>query len=158
MQYTLIDLLSLEHILLGVNATDAEQVIRVLTDSLVQSGNAAPEFATDVWKREQVFPTGLPTQPFPIAIPHADPDHVLASAVCIGVLRSSVQFTQMGTDGSTVLDVRIVFLLAIKEREKQVDMIQQLMTLIQSPSLLSGLLEAPSPAEALDLIHRTLLA
>jgi PTS system galactitol-specific IIA component len=64
----------------------------------------------------------------------------------------------MGTDGSTVLDVRIVFLLAIKEREKQVDMIQQLMTLIQSPSLLSGLLEAPSPAEALDLIHRTLLA
>ncbi len=156
MQYTLIDLLKTEHILLNMRASNAEELIQTLTNALVQSGNATPEFSADVWKREQVFPTGLPTQPFPIAIPHADPDHILASAICVGVLDTPVQFAQMGTDGSIILDVRIAFLLAIKEQAKQVEMIQQLMTLIQSPSLLSKLLEVRSPADALDLIHRSL--
>jgi len=48
--------------------------------------------------------------------------------------------------------VRLVFLLAIKEREKQVGMIQQLISLIQTPSLLEGLAAAESPAQALALI------
>ena len=62
----------------------------------------------------------------------------------------------MGTDGSTELDIRLLFLLAIKEREKQVDMIQQLMTLLQTPSLLEGLVVVQQPAEALNLIKTTL--
>jgi PTS system galactitol-specific IIA component len=62
----------------------------------------------------------------------------------------------MGTDGSTVLDVRIIFLLAIKEREKQVEMIQQLIGLIQSPDLLLGLTQAGDVGEALRMIRQIL--
>jgi len=156
MQYTLFDLLKPEHILIGVDATSAEDAIRKLSGPIVQSGHALAEFAEDVWKREQTFPTGLPTQPIAIAIPHADPDHVNASAVCIGVLKSPVQFLQMGTDGTTKLDVHIIFLLAIKEREKQVEMIQQLVSLIQNRRLLQGLIAAGSAPEVLGLIQQTL--
>jgi PTS system galactitol-specific IIA component len=156
MQYTLIDLLKVEHILTGVQAQDAQDVIHRLTAALVESGHVTPGFAEDVWKREQTFPTGLPTQPLAVAIPHADPDHVNQSAVGIGILESPVRFAQMGTDGSTLLDVRLVFLLAIKEREKQVDMIQQLVTLIQTGSLLEGLAGAQQPAKAFALIQETL--
>jgi PTS system galactitol-specific IIA component len=59
----------------------------------------------------------------------------------------------MGTDGSTVLDVHMIFLLAIKEKEKQVEMIQQLVRLIQSPNLLSGLSGARDASEAMALIR-----
>jgi len=59
----------------------------------------------------------------------------------------------MGTDGSTVLDVSIIFMLAIKEKEKQVEMIQQLITLIQSPKLLDGLSKVKGSAEAMSLIQ-----
>jgi PTS system galactitol-specific IIA component len=76
--------------------------------------------------------------------------------VCIGVLKSPVGFAQMGTDGSIRLDVHIVFLLAIKETEKQVEMIQQLMKLIQSPSLVEGLSRAVDSSAALTLIRNTL--
>ena len=152
MQYTLINLLKEEHILIGVDAANAQDGIRKLTTPLVESRHVTPEFADDVWEREKTFPTGLPTQPFAVAIPHADPDHVQQSAVGVGVLMTPVQFAQMGTDGSTVLDVPIIFLLAIKEKEKQVEMIQQLMTLIQSPELLSGLSKVKNASEAMSLI------
>lgn len=154
MQYTLISLLNNEHIMTGVEAADAQDAIEKLTAVLVRTEHVTPEFAIDVWEREKIFPTGLPTQPLAVAIPHADPDHVNRSAVCIGVLNSPVKFSQMGTDGSTVLDVPIIFLLAIKEKEKQVEMIQQLMTLIQSPELLDGLTRAQSASDAMELIKK----
>lgn len=156
MQNTLIDLLRAEHILVNVDAKDAQDAIRKLTIALVETGHVTPGFAEDVWKREQTFPTGLPTQPLAVAIPHADPDHVNRSAVCVGVLNSPVRFAQMGTDGSTSLDVHLVFMLAIKEREKQVEMIQQLMMVIQNASLLDGLSRAKESAEAFTLIQTTL--
>ncbi len=152
MQYTLVDLLSLEHVLVDVQASNTREAIQSLSDAMQATGHVTAGFAEDVWKREQTFPTGLPTQPLAVAIPHADPDHVERSAVGVGVLRSPVRFAQMGTDGSVWLEVRLVFLLAIKEREKQVGMIQQLVSLIQTPSLLEGLAAAESPAQALALI------
>ena len=156
MQYTLIDLLKIEHILVSVEAEDAQDVIHTLTAALVASGHVKPEFGEDVWKREQTFPTGLPTQPLAVAIPHADPDNVNQSAVCIGVMESPVRFAQMGTDGSILLDARLIFLLAIKEREKQVEMIQQLVTLIQTGSLIKGLAGVKDSPEAIALIRKAL--
>lgn len=156
MQNTLTDLLGTEHILVNVEANDAQEAIQKLTIPLVETGHVTAGFAEDVWKREQTFPTGLPTQPLAVAIPHADPDHVNRSAVCIGVLNTPVHFAQMGTDGSTFLDVKLVFMLAIKEREKQVEMIQQLMMVIQNASLLEGLSKANAPADAFALIQKTL--
>jgi len=156
MQYTLLDLLSTEHILLDVDAGTAEEAIRRLTGALAASGHVSVEFADDVWKRERSLPTGLPTQPFAVAIPHADPDHVNRSAVGIGVLRSPVAFSQMGMNSSNILQARIVFLLAIREREKQVEMIQQLMSLIQDPQLLDDLLSVKDSDRALSRIREVL--
>lgn len=153
MQYTLMDLLKREHIQVGVEATTAQEAIQKVSDPLVISGHVSAEFAEDVWQREQTFPTGLPTQPLAVAIPHADPDHVFRSAVAIGLLKAPVPFAQMGSNGSTLLDTRIIFLLAIKEREKQVEMIRQLMTLIQTPALLEGLAEAKDAEEVEHLIR-----
>jgi PTS system galactitol-specific IIA component len=136
-QFTFLDLLKPEHILVDMAARDACSAI-----TLVQSANTLEEFAADACARELTFPTGLPTLPFAVAIPHADPDHVNSSAVAVGCLRSPVKFSQMGTDGSAQLDVHVVFLLAIKEREKQVGIIQQLMTVVQSQALLAALEKA----------------
>jgi len=102
------------------------------------------------------FPLGFPTQPLPVAIPHADPQHVHASAVSIGLLKQPVTFAQMGSDGSTHLQTRIIFLLAIKEREKQVALIQELIKVIQSPELLEALLNARSPRQARQIIENAL--
>jgi PTS system galactitol-specific IIA component len=153
MQYTLVDLLKAEHIATGMEAASPGEAVQELNRLLVQSGHAMPEFADDVLEREKAFPTGLPTQPVAVAIPHADPDHLLQSAIAIGTLKSPLPFGQMGTDGSVIVEARIIFLLAIKEREKQVEMIQQLMGVIQSGELLQRLVAAESPGEAYEIIR-----
>lgn len=154
MQFTLFDLLKQEHIIIGLEAQTAEDVIRALSTVLVKSNYVTEEFAEDVLTRELTFPTGLPTYPVAVAIPHADPDHVQRSAFAIGILKNPVKFSQMGTNGSTYLDVHIIFLLAIKEREKQVELIRQLMLVIQSPKLLSVLLKAKHAEETELLIKQ----
>jgi galactitol PTS system EIIA component len=157
MQYTLVDLLRTEHIRLNLDAKDAQDAIRKLTVPLVETGHVTSGFAEDVLAREQTYPTGLPTRPLAVAIPHADPDHVHRSAICIGILRSPVRFAQMGTDGSVLLDAHLIFLLAIKEQEKQVEMIRQLMTLIQTGSLLEGLMKVGDSNDAIALLQNTLV-
>lgn len=156
MQYTLFDLLRPEHILIGLKAANAQEALRLLNQALVASGHTLPEFADDVWKREQEYPTGLPTQPIAVAIPHADPDHVQRSAVAIGVLNEPVTFAQMGSDGSLTLAVKVVILLAIKEREKQVTMIQQVISLIQNAQLLENLCQSSDSHSAHEAIRSAL--
>lgn len=153
MQVSLIELLHEENILLEIQAEDAAGVIRILADSLVTSGIAEDGYAEDAIAREQTFPTGLPTQPIAVAIPHADPDHLLRSGVALGVLSNPVTFGQMGTDGSTTVDASAVFLLAIREKEKQVEMIGQLVALIRSGNFLEMLMKAGNSRQALELVQ-----
>ena len=152
MAYTLIDLIREENIMVGLQSSGAEDVIRTLANRLVETGYAQDGFAQDVWDREGEFPTGLPTEPVGVAIPHADPDNVIKSAVCIGVLKDPVTFTQMGTDISLRVQAPLIFMLAIKEKEKQVVMIQQLVEMIQNPALLTSLTGVQTPDQAYELI------
>jgi len=156
MKLNLLELLRPDHIRLHLQAADGFEAVRLLTEPLVESGHAEPEFTEDVWAREENFPTGLPTQPHAVAIPHADPDHIHQSAVCFGTLTAPVSFAQMGTDGSTILEVRVIILLAIKEREKQAELIQQVVSLIQDGDLLTELLKAENVDQAHQLIQSAL--
>jgi PTS system galactitol-specific IIA component len=152
----LTDLLRIQHILVKARAKNACSAIKLVNTLLMQTGHTSAEFADDACLREVSYPTGLPTEPVAVAIPHADPDHVHGSAVGIATLASPVAFGQMGTDGTVTLPVRILLLLAIKEREKQVDLIQQVMGVLQSAALLSEMAEAESASELFVLMHGAL--
>lgn len=156
MQLHLSDLLEEEHIILNVQADGTREALRKLSEPLIATGHVEPLFVEDVWTREQSYPTGLPTEPHPVAIPHADPDHINQTAVCFGTLQEPVPFSQMGGDGSIVLEVRTAVLLAIKEREKQAELIQQVMGLIQNGDFIAALQDCTIEAEAYQLIKETL--
>lgn len=138
--------------MVGLQPGGEEDVIRTLAGRLVETGYVNEGFGQDVWDREQEFPTGLPTEPVGVAIPHADPDHVIKSAVCMGALTEPVSFTQMGLDASQSVEALLVFMLAIKEKEKQVVMIQQLVEMIQNPTLLTSLTAVRDADQAFKLI------
>ncbi len=154
-KYHLKDLIRKELLLLHPEVSDGETTIRRLVDSMTKAGFVDGRFAEDVLLREKTFPTGLPTVPLAIAMPHADPDYVHGSAVGVAVLDSPVKFGQMGTDGSIQVEAHLVFLLAIKEREKQVTLIGELMGLVQTPSLLESLRDATSVDEVFCLLNST---
>lgn len=79
-----------------------------------------PDFADHVLKREATYPTGLPTEPPCVAIPHTDHKYVRHNAIAVGILPEPVEFADMGGDPDPV-HVRVIFLLALSESNKQLN-------------------------------------
>jgi PTS system galactitol-specific IIA component len=140
----------------GLEAEDAAAAVQRLADLLEQAGHVDARYAAAVADRERTFPTGLPTEP-PVALPHADPDYVLRSAMAVGIFRAPVAFQEMGNPGQT-LQVRIVFLLAVKEKEEAAGLLRELVLAFRDHARLARFQQAETDEEARallnDLLHR----
>jgi len=146
-------LLQASFIRIGLEADSAEAAIRGLCQPLQAARRVEPAYADDTWRREQAIPTGLPTEPVAVALPHADPDHVLSPALAIGLLSTPVEFMLMGSDPPQPLAVHVVFLLALKEREQQAPFLRALMLILQAKGVLAALVRCRSAAEVMEVLR-----
>jgi PTS system galactitol-specific IIA component len=144
-------------ILYQVKGGNAGEILGNMAEVLQQQGHVTPGYKRAVIEREQSQPTGLPTSTVGIAIPHADPEHVLKPAICVGFPEVNVPFRVMGEEEETV-DVGAVFMLAIRRTEDQLSLFQNLMDFIQDESLMSQLLASGSGEDAAGLLDRHLQA
>lgn len=143
------------NILILEESKDAKDVIAKLSALLEQTGDVKPSFCEAVLERERSMPTGLELDgEIHAAIPHADVEHVLNPALAMAVLRQPVTFKCM-VEPEKDLDVGLVFLLAMNEPKKQVEMLQQVATILQNPELIQSLSTAKSSKEVMDLIAKT---
>lgn len=143
----LMDILDPQAVLLGVTASTSEEVIRLLADRLETLGYVKETFAAAVVKREQSMPTGLPLEREEnVAVPHTDPEHVIKAGLALATLSKPVTFANM-EDPDEMLAIGTVFLLAINDKDRQIDTLQKIMATIQSPEALDGLKQARSLAD-----------
>ncbi len=138
----------------GAQAANTEEAIRLLGAMMAVEGFVKEAYWEDVYKREQTFPTGLPTEPVAIAIPHADPDRVIKSGIAIAVFSKPVRFRIMGSNDPDELDVPVVFMLALKNFKQQTAVIRDLLTLIQSKTIISDIYLAKSSKEIIKVIQQ----
>ncbi len=151
MSNALINMLDPQAVFLRVEAPDAATAISLLGGRLAELGHVTQDYVAAVLAREESMPTGLPLGTINVAVPHTDPIHVRQPAVAVATLRHPVVFQNM-EDPDESLPVSIVFLLALKDKDKQIDMLQAIAGLIQSGSLLERLSTAESKEEALALL------
>lgn len=118
-----------------LQANDAHEVIDVLAGRMHTQGFVVADYGAQTWAREQIHPTGLPTKPFCIAFPHADADSVSRSALGVAVLHQSVTFQNMA-DPEEGLDVSLVFMLANRDPEEQIQTLRNLAVLFGQPDKL----------------------
>jgi len=127
----------------GLAAGSAEEVIHALASKMHLQGLVASDYGRQTWDREQIHPTGLPTQPFCIAFPHADAEGVNRSALCVAVLGHPVTFKNMG-DPDEDLQVEVVFMLANRDPESQIETLRNLAILFGQPQKLVELRDQTS--------------
>jgi PTS system galactitol-specific IIA component len=140
----LLDLLVPEAIALNIRATSAEEVIRCLAEALLKGGYVRESFAGAALTREAKLPTGLRLAgDVHAAIPHTDIEHVLRPAVGMATLTEPVIFQNM-IDPTDAIPVRLVFLLALEQPKSQVEMLQQVATILQNPQVVHDLVSAQS--------------
>lgn len=130
----------------------AEQVIRFGADELYKNGYVKESYGASVAERERDFPTGLPTEPYGIAIPHTNSSHVLKNGLCMLRLKSPVRFRQMG-DEEEIVDARLVILLAVESGDGHMDLLTDLMELFSDEELLEKIASAETKEDILSLLQ-----
>ena len=137
-----------------LTATSDVEVLEALAARARDAGWVLPSFKLALLEREKAYPTGLPT-PIPVAIPHADAEHVLRPGLGVATLRTPVSFGEMGGSGERV-DVRIVVLILVTDPREQVELLTRLISLFQQEDWFDTL-NAASTEEDLARVFGELL-
>ena len=133
-----------EAIVLGVDTDSREAVIRLLAEKLQAAGYVKDSFADAVLAREASMPTGLPLgHAVNVAVPHTDPEHVLKPGIALATLKKPVAFANM-EDPDEPVEVGLVFLMALNDKDRQIEMLQEIMATIHSEEAIAGLMQASS--------------
>ena len=138
---------------LDLEAENADDAIRALGEKLVMTGCVNSAYIDDVIQREAAFPTGLPTS-IPVAIPHACADNCVKTALAVGILKKSIPFHEMGAPAN-ILDVDMVFLLALKDSAEQTTWLRNLMSVFKNNELLMEIRQCGDASKIANLINAT---
>lgn len=138
----------------GLEAADAEEVLRIIARTLVEKGLVQPSFEAALLEREGRSPTGLPLPGKKVAIPHADPEHVIADTISLCTLARPVTFCEMGNPESE-LPVEIVAVLALTKAELVQQELVRLVERFQDSSFVDRLHGAADADAMLALIAAT---
>lgn len=143
-------LLREELVVIDMNAEDSNEAIGKLAEILYENNFVKESYIKAVLDREETFPTGLPTEGVGVAIPHTDVEHVNIPVMGVAVLKKPVIFNMMGMSGEKV-KVQLIFMLAIKEPEAQIELLQKLMNIFQDKNILEKILQSATPLEVKEV-------
>jgi PTS system galactitol-specific IIA component len=130
-------LTELENIFVDIEVKDFETLIPLLAKPLIVNQDVIEDFPNQVIERERNFPTGLPTEPYGVAIPHTNAEFVMNNKVTIATLKNPIQMEVMGGMDEDTIDVSIVFLLALGQSNKQLNILQKLMGILNQEDILT---------------------
>ncbi len=143
--------LKFDHITTQVRVDSRDDAIRAAAAPLLAAGKITPDYIDAVIDRENEFPTGLPAA-LGVAIPHADPEHVLEEGISIVTLENPVIFHGMGAPEEKI-EVYLLFFLAIKDGASQVEILQQIVSIIQDEMVLHKIKDAKSTEKVYNLLN-----
>ena len=133
-------------------ASSNTDALTQLANHLHDAGVVTSEYKDAILKREASFPTGLMTQTIGVAIPHCDPDKVVEPQIGFMRLKEPVTFHQMGDNAE--IQVKVLFMLALKKSDDQLTMLQKLMALFQNQEAMDEVQKVTSVDEFIDLMKQ----
>lgn len=142
-----------ELILMDIDAKDAEDVIRKVGQRFYEQGFVKDTYIDAVVAREKVFATGLQLEEIAVAMPHTDPQHVNRPGVCIAQLRHPVTFEHMG-DPDTKVEAEMIFMMAIKNPDEQVELLQKVLSVFQQPEVVAAFRLAKTEEELYEVAQK----
>ena len=117
-----------------------KELFEFLGGKLYEKNLVKENYTIGIIEREAVFPTGLLVNGIGLAIPHTDLERVNESQVGFVSLKETIQFKEMGND-ENIVNVKIVFMLALKQAHEQLEMLQKLVDLFQNEEMINKLIE-----------------
>jgi len=138
---------------LDMDAKDQKDFFEKICKILVDEGCVKNTYLEALMGREKEYPTGLPTQPYAIAIPHADPQHLIKPFVAPIRLKNEIDWCEMATS-DVWHKIRLIFVLGFTKGDGHIEMLQLLVDNLQDKKLMDELLNAKS----IDEYYETILS
>nr|WP_300324425.1 PTS sugar transporter subunit IIA [uncultured Anaerostipes sp.] len=146
-------MLDLDYIYLDADLSSRKEIFCFIKEELFKRGFVKDMYAEALEQREEQSPTGLATIPYGIAIPHTDPEYVIAPCIVVIRLKQNVQFEQMGGAGETV-GARFIFGLAFTDGKKQIELLAGIIALAQNQEDMEVLRCSNSKEKILNTIKK----
>ena len=108
-----------------IDCKDQENLFSFLNEQLLERGMVKDTFYNALKEREKEFPTGIIDDPFNIALPHVDSEHVKTNALIVCKLSNEILFHRMDKIDEDI-PVKMVFLLLIKNEKMHVEALMNL--------------------------------
>ncbi len=139
-------------VILGLEATSSEEVIRTLGGKLRDLGYVKDNFVEAALEREANMPTGLPLGgEYNAAIPHVDIEYVNQSALGLATFKEDIVFYNM-VDSDEVVPCRLVIMLALDTPKSQIEMLQSVAAVLQNPDTIRKLVNAKTTEEVFSAL------
>ena len=135
----------------GLDVPSADEVIRALARKLRLAGAVTDTFEGAALSRERRSPTGLPFEGGAVALPHAEPEHVLSPALGVATLARPVRFREMGSPG-VALDVTLVVMPAFTAKEQASAGLARVVEMLESAPFRAALAAARDDAAIQSLL------
>lgn len=129
-----------------------ESFYREIADRLYKKGLVKETFGQALIDREAVFPTGLKTETFEIAIPHTDVEYVEEVFIAVVRFKTPIPYAHMG-EPEIKLNAKFAFVLGIKDPQKQVEVLSTLVKLISDEDTMKALESIQSEKEVSDKMN-----
>jgi PTS system galactitol-specific IIA component len=135
---------------IGLDVHSADEVIRALSRELRRTGAVKDSFEGAALARERRSPTGLPFEGGAVALPHAEPEHVLSPALAVATLVRPVRFREMGSPGVS-LEVTLVVMPAFTAKEQASAGLTRVIEILRNAPLRAALAAARDDAAVRSL-------
>ena len=134
---------------------DREAFFEEMGRRLAAKGLVKDSFGKALSEREIVYPTGLATEPYPVALPHTDVEHVLRECISFVRFKYPVEFQHMG-DPETLVRARFAFVMAIMEPQKQVKTLSNLIMMLSNQEAMTALNETDDLDKIFSILSEAL--
>ena len=145
------DMIYKDLIQLDMEAADTDDFFDKMAAKLEELGFVKSSFVDAIKTREKNFPTALEVEPYPVAIPHADPEHSLQPFIAPVRFKEPVKWWEMAAN-DVEHDVKFVFMLGFKRSDEHVELLQILVANFQDESLMKRLMDAKTEEEYMEAI------
>ncbi|GCF93114.1 PTS galactitol transporter subunit IIA [Enterococcus florum] len=132
---------------------DQAEFFRSICADLQQLGWVKSSFYQAITEREAAFSTGLETQPFSVAIPHTDAEHVEKNFIAFVRVVEPISFVHMGIPDKMV-EAQMLFVLGIADASNQVKILSNMIELLSNEAMMKQLISAQDPADIVQIMNQ----
>lgn len=141
-----------ELIFLDKTFHNANEFFDFIYPILHDKGYVKASFLPAIKTREAAYPTALPTEPYVVALPHTDIEHIIKPFISVTRVKGSVDWHEMANNDQ-ILNAHFIFLLGFVEKDGHINLLQTLMACFSEKTFLEQLHEAKTCDQFMQLLN-----